>query len=350
MQTGDAIALLGTLRPDTALLLTPTSELGQHGSPDVAGSLSLKPTVSTSSAGTLFAKENTLPCSPAELAASSFAPSAGSATTEIAVSHLELGDHVLVRPGALPPSDGTIVRGQTAFDESSLTGEARPVAKRVGDVVLTGTVNVGREAVVVRVDSLGEDTMLARIGKAVEGAMSGKSRIEELAERITGVFVPCVVRQSALSAWVPLASADMTSFAGLLCSDCPRGLARPDAERPDPRQLDQGSRHPDDRRPSLLGVRVLHRRQCLTPAILCRNESSSLFPLPARQVLVVACPCGIGLAAPTATAVGLGLAAQAGVLAQGGGSAFQAATKVDTVVFDKCAAGQVSGLDLSVWH
>jgi high-affinity K+ transport system ATPase subunit B len=69
------------------------------------------------------------------------------------------------------------------------------------------------------------------------------------------------------------------------------------------------------------------------------------------QVLVVACPCGIGLAAPTATAVGLGLAAQAGVLAQGGGSAFQAATKVDTVVFDKCGLAQallphLAGADL----
>jgi Cu+-exporting ATPase len=123
------------------------------------------------------------------------APSASSSATEVAVSHLELGDLVLVRPGALPPSDGTIVRGQSAFDESSLTGESRPVAKRIGDVVLTGTINVGREAVVVRVDSLGEDTMLSRIGKAVEGAMSGKSRIEELAERITGVFVPCIVRR-----------------------------------------------------------------------------------------------------------------------------------------------------------
>lgn len=193
MQTGDAIALLGTLRPDTALLVAPTLELDHGNSPDAVSRLVLEPTVSTSSAGTLFVKESGHP-STVELSVLPAEQSAGTSTSEVAVSHLELGDIVLVRPGALPPSDGTIVRGYTAFDESSLTGESRPVAKHIGDVVLTGTVNVGREAVVVRVDSLGEDTMLSRIGKAVEGAMSGKSRIEELAERITGVFVPCIVR------------------------------------------------------------------------------------------------------------------------------------------------------------
>jgi Cu+-exporting ATPase len=181
--------LLGTLRPDTALLLSPLTALDTD---TLALDTSLRQTVTSSSAATLLPKH--APTSPNVDVLS------GSITTELPVSHLELADLILVRPGALPPSDGTIAQGQSAFDESSLTGESKPVLKRVGDEVLTGTVNVGREAVVVRVERLGEETMIERVGKAVEGAMSGKSQVEELAEKVTGVFVPCVVSSLCPSA------------------------------------------------------------------------------------------------------------------------------------------------------
>jgi Cu+-exporting ATPase len=188
-QTGDAVAMLGTLRPDSALLITSEA-------PEPAESLNtevthLSKTDTTSSSIDTKSPEGSSPTPPAS-------PGVGNITTvSVPVDHLEINDLILVQPGSLPPTDGTIVRGATTFDESSLTGESKPVKKTVGDEVLTGTVNL-TGAIVVRVEKLGEETMIEKIVRAVSEAQGQKSPVEYLAERVTGVFVPVVVRLNSL--------------------------------------------------------------------------------------------------------------------------------------------------------
>ena len=204
------------------------------------------------------------------------------------IEHIELGDYLLIQPGALPPADGDVVQGTTTFDESSLTGEFMPVHKAPGDKVMTGTINL-TAPIVLRVKTVGEATMLQNIVRAVAEGQSRKAPIERLADRVTSIFVPIVVYLSTvvLAIWLGLSL----------------GRAIPDSYLPGGRTT---------------------------------NDDRAFFAFEfAISCLVIACPCGIGLAAPTAQAVGVGLAAKAGILAQGGGEAFQAAVHVDTVVFDK---------------
>ncbi|EJT96795.1 heavy metal translocatin [Dacryopinax primogenitus] len=256
VMTGDAIALLGTLRPETATLLY---------SDAVASDMSEdQPAFRTRS---------------------------------IPVSHLEIGDRILLRPGSLPPADGILLSRSTTFDESSLTGESVPVPKLVGDEIWTGTTNLS-SACVVEVTALGEETMLERIVRAVGDAQGRKAPVELLADRITAVFVPLIIWLSLAVLVIWLACALTNAVPGSYLSASDLG----------------GS----------MGANVDTKAN--------RVFFSFEFMI---AVLVVACPCGIGLAAPTAQAVGAGLAAKMGVLAQGGGEAFQLATQVDTVVFDK---------------
>ncbi|KAG8831427.1 hypothetical protein FRC17_003163 [Serendipita sp. 399] len=245
IKTGDAIAMLGQLRPERALLLADDAQ------------------------------------SPVDLKAQH--------TADISVDLLEIGDHILVRPGSIPPADGTIIEGSTTVDESSLTGESSPVLKNPGDSLLTGTV-VMSSAVVMRVDHLGQETMLQQIVHAVGESQNSKAPIEELADRITAVFVPFVIYFAVIAfvIWLSLALS-------------PNGLP-----------------------------------EAYLPADKRQTADRVFFALEfAIAALAIACPCGIGLAAPAAQAVGSGMAAQAGILAQGGGTAFQLATQVDIVAFDK---------------
>lgn len=245
LKTGDAIAMLGQLRPERALLL------GNE------------------------------PQSPVDLKSQQ--------TEDVSVDMLELGDHILVRPGSIPPADGTVLEGTTTVDESSLTGESVPVLKSPGDPLLSGTVVVS-SAVVMRIDHLGEETMLQQIVRAVGESQNTKAPIEELADRITAVFVPVIIYIAIIVSvlWLSLA---------LTPGGLPVGYI------------------PKDK---------------------TQTADRVFFALEfAIAVLAVACPCGIGLAAPAAQAVGSGMAAKAGILAQGGGTAFQLATEVDVVVFDK---------------
>jgi P-type Cu+ transporter len=207
---------------------------------------------------------------------------------DVAVGMLEIGDHILIRPGSIPPADGIIIEGTTTVDESSLTGESIPVLKAPGDSIFTGT-TILTSAVVIRIDRLGDETMVQQIVRAVGESQNKKAPIEELADQVTAVFVPIVIYLTII-------------------------------------------------------VSVVWLSLSLTPGAIPDSYFSSgrkvadrvFFALEfAIAVLAVACPCGIGLAAPAAQAVGAGMTAQAGILAQGGGTAFQLATKVDTVVFDK---------------
>src|SRR5271169_1444856 len=198
---------------------------------------------------------------------------------------LEVGDIVKVPNGSSPPGDGVIISGASKFDESSLTGESRPAHKQVGDPVYVGTVNVGG-VVTVKLEAIGGSSMLDKIVDIVRQGQSNRAPIERVADTLTGYFVPVIVLLATLTwiIWVSL------GVSGAL----PR------------RYLDVDE-----------GGWVIWSLQF------------------AIAVFVVACPCGIGLAAPTACYVGSGLAAKYGILVQGGGEAFQEASLVDCVVFDK---------------
>ncbi|MBX3274520.1 MAG: copper-translocating P-type ATPase [Sandaracinaceae bacterium] len=191
---------------------------------------------------------------------------------EVPVEALTPGDLVLVRPGERVPADGEVARGASAVDESMLTGESLPVDKAEGARVWGGTLNQSG-ALTVRVRETGEDTALARIVDAVERAQGQKAPIARLADVISSWFVPAVlaIATLTLAAWLALD-------------------------------------------PSADGVATAIERFV--------------------AVLVIACPCALGLATPAAVAVGTGRGAELGVLVKGG-VALETASRVDTVLLDK---------------
>ena len=190
---------------------------------------------------------------------------------EIPVRAVQLGDVVLVRPGEQIPVDGEVTEGASAVDESMLTGESVPVTKHPGDEVFGATINT-TGMLRLRATAVGADSALARIIKLVEDAQGSKAPIQGLADRIASVFVPVVFGIAALTflAWYLLG--------------------------PDP---------------------------ALTFGILN-----------AVAVLIVACPCALGLATPTAIMVGTGRAAQRGILIRDA-EALQRARSIDVVILDK---------------
>ncbi|KAG1779710.1 heavy metal translocatin [Suillus placidus] len=205
---------------------------------------------------------------------------------KVPVDLLEVSDVVRVQNGATPPSDGTIVSGaETSFDESSLTGEARLIKKNIGDKVLLGTINKSR-AVDVRVDAVGGVTLLDQIVQIVREGQTRRAPIERVADHITGVFVPIITLLAIVTWLIWLA----------------------------------------------LGISGAIPKSYLDISVGGWIVWSLEFAI---AVFVVACPCGIGLAAPTALLVGSGLAAKHGILARGGGEAFQEMAQLDIVVFDK---------------
>jgi Cu+-exporting ATPase len=190
---------------------------------------------------------------------------------EIPVRAVQNGDTVLVRPGEQIPVDGEVIEGASAVDESMLTGESVPVEKALGDGVFGATMNA-TGLLRVRATAVGADSALARIIRLVEQAQGSKAPIQALADRIASVFVPVVlgVAAATLAVWW--------------------------AFGPEP---------------------------ALTFGILN-----------AVAVLIVACPCALGLATPTAIMVGIGRAAHMGVLIRDA-EVLQHARRVDTVVLDK---------------
>ncbi|KAG6336612.1 hypothetical protein ID866_2488 [Astraeus odoratus] len=204
----------------------------------------------------------------------------------ISVDLLEVGDIVRVLNGCSPPTDGTVVSNtETVFDESSLTGEAKLVKKITGDQVFLGTINKSK-AVDVRIDTIRGMTMLDNIINVVREGQTHRAPIERVADAITGVFVP-IVTLLAITTWMVWL---VLGYSGVLPRD-------------------------------YLDVNV---------------GGWAVWSLQfATAVFVVACPCGIGLAAPTALLVGSGVAAQHGILVRGGGEAFQEMAQIDVVAFDK---------------
>jgi Cu+-exporting ATPase len=190
---------------------------------------------------------------------------------DVRIGDVREGDLVVVRPGERLPVDGVVLDGSSAVDESMLTGEPMPVAKGVGDGVVGGTVN-RTGAFRYRATTLGEASVLARIVRLMRDAQSTRAPIQALADRISAVFVPVVIGIAVLTFGVWWAVADTAPLA--------RGFAA------------------------------------------------------AVTVLIIACPCAMGLAVPTAVMVATGRAAALGILVKGG-EALQRAGEVTTVVLDK---------------
>lgn len=220
----------------------------------------------------------------------------------IPVDQLEVGDVVQIPHGASPPTDGLIEQdGTFLFDESSLTGESKPVKKSHGDDVYTGSVNVS-DPVKIKVTEVGGTSMLDQIVNVVREGQAKRAPIERIADILTGYFVPVITLLAILTwvIWLGLGTTGKLPSAWL--------------------DVSQGG--------------------------------WAFWSLEfAIAVFVVACPCGIGLAAPTALFVGGGLAAKHGILVQGGGEAFQEASRLDAIVFDKTGTlteghMRVTGLEL----
>ncbi len=196
--------------------------------------------------------------------------------TEVGVEELAEGDVVLVKPGERIPVDGEVDAGTSAVDESLVTGESVPREKMVGDAVTGGTVNIGG-LLRVRATRVGRNTTLAQIVKLVEDAQSTKAPIERLADTVSSYFVPIVIVIAlfTLGFWF------------------------------------------------LLGAQVFNVENPLT-------FSLTVFV----AVLVIACPCALGLATPTAIVVGTGRGAQMGILIKDA-TALETAHKLTTIIFDK---------------
>ncbi len=192
------------------------------------------------------------------------------AEREIPIDEVEIGDIVVVKPGAKIPVDGTVTGGRSAVDEAMLTGESMPVDKKEGDPVYAASINT-TGVIQFRAEKVGSDTALAQIIKLVEDAQGTKAPIAKLADIVSGYFVPIVVAIALASgaAWYFATGGDIAFALKIFIS-----------------------------------------------------------------VLVIACPCALGLATPTAIMVGTGKGAENGILIKGG-EALETAHKIDTVILDK---------------
>ncbi|WP_269779606.1 heavy metal translocating P-type ATPase [Propioniciclava soli] len=190
---------------------------------------------------------------------------------EVPLDEVRLGDRLRVRPGEQVPVDGSVVEGRSTLDESMVTGESMPVTKEVGDTVIGGTLNQ-TGSLLVTAEKIGRDTMLARIVAMVADAQRSRAPIQRMADKVSGVFVPVVLGVAVLAFVV-------WALVG-----------------PDPR---------------------------LAHALVV-----------AVSVLIIACPCALGLATPMSIMVGVGRGAREGVLIKNA-EALERMEKVDTLVVDK---------------
>ena len=189
---------------------------------------------------------------------------------QIPLEQVKVGDLIRVRPGEKIAVDGIVLEGETSIDESMVTGESIPVDKSAGDTVIGSTIN-NSGTIIFRAEKVGSETMLAQIVDFVKKAQTSRAPIQDLTDKISGIFVPAVVILGLLTFWIWFV---------------------------------------------LLG------------------ESFVTSLLYGVAVLIIACPCALGLATPTALMVGTGRSAKMGVLLKNG-TVLQEIQKVKTVVFDK---------------
>ena len=189
---------------------------------------------------------------------------------EVAAEDIQIDDLIRVRPGEKIAVDGTIVEGSTTIDESMVTGESLPVEKSVGDAVIGSTIN-SNGTILFKAEKVGSETLLSQIVDFVKMAQSSRAPIQDLTDKISGIFVPVVTILAIATFWVWSV---------------------------------------------LLGASL---------------QEAMLY---AVSVLIIACPCALGLATPTALMVGTGRSAKMGVLIKNG-TVLQEVQKIQTVVFDK---------------
>ncbi|WP_226482075.1 heavy metal translocating P-type ATPase [Natrinema amylolyticum] len=212
--------------------------------------------------------------------------------TEVPLEDVSVGDRMKVRPGEKVPTDGVVVDGQSAVDESMVTGESVPVEKESGDEVIGSTINENG-VLVVEATKVGEDTALQGIVQTVKEAQSRQPEIQNLADRISAYFVPAVILNATFWGLV------WFLFSGTLAG--------------------------------VVGALPLWGLVGGGPAALSTFEFAVVV---FASSVLIACPCALGLATPAATMVGSTLGAQNGVLFKGG-DILERARDVDTVVFDK---------------
>jgi len=200
----------------------------------------------------------------------------GDKEIEISINDVKHGDHIIVKPGAKIPVDGVIIEGSSYINESMVTGEPMPVQKKTGDNIVAGTINESG-SFTFRATKIGSETMLAQIIKMVEEAQGSRAPIQALADKISAVFVPIVLGLSflTLGAWI------------------------------------------------LIGTGGLGFSQALSFGLVSFVG-----------ILVIACPCALGLATPTAIIVGVGKGAREGILIKDAAT-LEKLHKVNTVVVDK---------------
>ncbi|KZZ93960.1 copper-sulfate regulated protein 1 [Ascosphaera apis ARSEF 7405] len=242
-KTGDAVAQIGKLRPSEALLVVADSNSGQTDIENV----------------------------PTDL--------------------LDIGDTICIPSGGSPAADGLLQSTEASpflFDESSLTGESKPVPKFNGDKIFSGSVNIDPRTARITITDIGGTSLLDQIVNVMREGQMKRAPVEHIADVITAYFIPVITLIAVLVfvIWLSL------GVSGSLPRD----------------YLGSGS----------------------------HEGGWAFWALKfAIAVFVVACPCGLALAAPTALFVGIGIAAKQGILVRGGGEAFQEATRLDTVIFDK---------------
>jgi len=196
----------------------------------------------------------------------------------IPIEQVLVGDIIIVKPGQKLPVDGMVTEGTSSVDESMVTGESIPVEKKEGDTVIGATIN-GSGSFRYKATKVGSDTLLAQIIQMVEEAQGTEAPIQKLADKVASVFVPTVISIAAL-AWV---------FWYLIAPQF---------------------------------------------GLIVGAEAFQIATYIAITVLIIACPCALGLATPTAVMVGTGKAAQQGILVKDA-EALEIAHKIDTIVFDK---------------
>lgn len=215
---------------------------------------------------------------------------------------VQVGDIIKLVPGEKVPADGTVIRGSSSVDESAITGEPVPVLKQAGDTVIGGTLN-GLGTLDMLVTRAGKDTALAQIVRLVEETQTSKAPIQALVDRIAGYFVPAVISLSILTfaAWMIISN--------------------------------------------VLSLDAL-------PAMFHRHGASKLAVCLQMciSVVVVACPCALGLSTPTAIMVGTGVGAKNGILIKGG-RALEASRSIKRILLDKTGTVTEGKLDVTqlVW-
>jgi Cu+-exporting ATPase len=209
---------------------------------------------------------------------------------EIAVKDLQIGDLMLIRPGEKVPTDGVVVEGKSLIDESMVSGESMPVKKNPGDIVVGATIN-GEGFLKVKVTKVGKNTFLAQVIKLVEECQGTKVPIQEFADKITGYFVPAIIILTVL-----------TFISFNVFSEFHLSI------------LEWGAR--------------------FLPWVRTDFSPLTLAFVTSTAVLVIACPCALGLGTPTAIMVGSGIGAEKGILIRSG-EAVQTLKEVSCIAFDK---------------